>query len=188
MERDIKDVRAQSEAWCEITRPDGKTKAIRTFSILDAKESHLWGKAGPWTEYPYRQMMWRAFWFCARDIAADYLKGLGGAEEVRDYVETELVTPVTAPSRLSDKRSGKDDPEAQSEASDGGTASDPASDHPQDQPEGEEALKLPKEAHWVPMKSKKEGGCENCADEIMVGDPIFWDPKKGRAHHQGHFK
>lgn len=97
-ERDTKETKAKGEAWCKVTRPDGEF-AERTFSLEDAKTAGLWGKQGPWTTNPYRQMAWRAFWFAARDKAADVLKGICGAEEVEDYVETtsEPAAPIAMP-------------------------------------------------------------------------------------------
>lgn len=87
-ERDMKETKAKSEAWCRITRPDNGQVTERTFSIDNAKDAKLWGREGPWTTYPYRQMAWRAFWYAARDAASDVLKGLSGAEELLDVVET----------------------------------------------------------------------------------------------------
>jgi len=86
-EDDVEKVRANGRARCKITRP-GRPPVERTFSIEDAKTARLWGKEGPWTNYPYRQMAWRAFWFAARDAAADLLRGMGGAEELQDMVNT----------------------------------------------------------------------------------------------------
>lgn len=88
-ESDIKTIKDQGFATCKITRP-GHPPCTRTFGIENAKTAKLWGKEGPWTTNPERQMAWRAFWFSARDIAADVLKGLSGAEEVIDYID---ITP-----------------------------------------------------------------------------------------------
>lgn len=76
-------VKANSCARCKITRP-GRHPVQRTFSMEDAKTAGLWGKDGPWRTYPWRQMAWRAFWFAARDAAADLLRGMGGFEEGTD--------------------------------------------------------------------------------------------------------
>ncbi len=76
-------VKQQGFARCKITR-SGRPPVERTFSEEDAKTAGLWQKEGPWKTYPHRQMAWRAFWFAARDAAADLLKGLGGAEELAD--------------------------------------------------------------------------------------------------------
>ncbi len=83
-ERDVKEVQAKNEAYCKVTRPDGQV-VERTFSMENAKTAKLTGKEGPWTNYPYRMMAWRAFWWAARDAAADVLKGISGIEELQDY-------------------------------------------------------------------------------------------------------
>lgn len=106
-EADIDEIRKTGSAWCVITRK-GQNPVRRTFSVDDAKTAGLWGKAGPWTTYPFRQMAWRAFWFAARDAASDLLKGLAGREEIEDIVVEAVpptVTPEQAmPKRKSDKR------------------------------------------------------------------------------------
>lgn len=83
-EDDIEIVKKNGRARCKITRP-GWPPVERTYSIENAKVAGLWNKEGPWKTNPERQMAWRAFWFAARDVASDLLKGLGGAEELRDY-------------------------------------------------------------------------------------------------------
>ena len=88
-EDDTETIKKQGFASCKITRK-GRPPCVRTFSLENAKVAGLAGKAGPWSTYPERQMAWRAFWFAARDIAADVLKGLSGAEEVIDYID---ITP-----------------------------------------------------------------------------------------------
>ncbi len=92
-EDDVAIIRSTGVARCKITRP-GRRPTERTFSIDDAKTAQLWGKAGPWTTSPYRQMAWRAFWFAARDAAADLLRGMGGAEESADYSQVKEMGAV----------------------------------------------------------------------------------------------
>lgn len=70
-------------ATCCVVRPDG-TKIERRFTIGDAKIAGLWGKAGPWKQYPDRMLQMRARGFAARDGAADVLSGLYVAEELHD--------------------------------------------------------------------------------------------------------
>lgn len=82
-EDDTEIVKANGKARCKITRP-GRPPVQRTFTLEDAKTAGLWGKEGPWRAYPHRQMAWRAFWFAARDAAADLLRGMGGFEEALD--------------------------------------------------------------------------------------------------------
>lgn len=70
-------------ATCVVTRPDG-AKITRRFSVGDAKLAGLWGKAGPWKQYPDRMLQMRARGYAARDGAADVLAGLYIAEEIQD--------------------------------------------------------------------------------------------------------
>lgn len=92
-EDDAEVVKANSRARCKITRP-GRPPVQRTFSLEDAKTAGLWGKEGPWRAYPWRQMAWRAFWFAARDAAADLLRGMGGYEEGLDTPAERFMGPV----------------------------------------------------------------------------------------------
>jgi hypothetical protein len=99
-------VEKNARARCKITRK-GRPPVERTFSLENAKTAGLWNKEGPWRNYPYRQMAWRAFWFAARDAAADLLKGLGGVEELADYSVRDMgsveVVP-SAPGQYSDEK------------------------------------------------------------------------------------
>ena len=76
------------------TRRDG-SKGSETFTVADAKAAKLWGKAGPWTDYPRRMLKFRARGFVLRDVFGDVLKGLRTAEEVRDYPEERNITPLS---------------------------------------------------------------------------------------------
>ena len=57
---------------------------IRTFTIKDAKQANLWGRSGPWTQYPERMLEHRARGFALRDAFADKLRGVITTEEARD--------------------------------------------------------------------------------------------------------
>ena len=65
-----------------------------TFTVADAKTAKLWGKAGPWTDYPARMLKFRARGFLLRDVFGDVLKGLRTMEEVRDTPAEINVTPA----------------------------------------------------------------------------------------------
>lgn len=71
-------------ATCRVKRRGG-TEEVRTFSMVDAKLAGLFGKTGPWTQYPKRMRQMRARAFALRDVFADVLKGMPIAEEVMDY-------------------------------------------------------------------------------------------------------
>jgi hypothetical protein len=65
----------------------GKTQTTsQTFTVGDAKKAGLWGKGGPWSNYPKRMLMYRARSFCIRDTFPDALRGAGIAEEFDEFV------------------------------------------------------------------------------------------------------
>jgi hypothetical protein len=69
--------------WCEVTRK-GEQPQRRTFSVADAKKAGLWGKQGPWQQYPDRMLQLRARGFALRDVFPDALRGVITAEEAND--------------------------------------------------------------------------------------------------------
>lgn len=75
----------QMVAHCVATRPDNGEEIPRTFTVADAKKAGLWGKAGPWQQYPKRMLQMRARALALRDGCADMLRGIQVREEVEDY-------------------------------------------------------------------------------------------------------
>jgi len=73
------------QAKCEIRRRGWKKPVVCTFSVADAKQANLWGKRGPWTEYPDRMLQMRARGFAIRNAFQDALKGFISTEEAQDY-------------------------------------------------------------------------------------------------------
>lgn len=84
-------------AVCEIKRKGEPAAEPARFSVDDAKKAGLWGKAGPWTQYPRRMLAMRARAFALRDGFADVLRGLGIAEEVQDTPATIVPPKPPAP-------------------------------------------------------------------------------------------
>lgn len=78
------------KAVCRSKR-EGYAAADTSFSVADAKTAKLWGKEGPWTQYPGRMLKSRARSFNLRDGFGDALKGLLTAEELRDIIDVEEV-------------------------------------------------------------------------------------------------
>lgn len=70
-------------AVCTVRR-NGGNKTVRRFSVAMAKRAGLWGRQGPWQQYPERMLQMRARSYALRDAFSDVLKGLLTAEEVRD--------------------------------------------------------------------------------------------------------
>lgn len=83
-------------ARCEVKRKGEADAIVATFSVADAKKAALWGKQGPWQQYPKRMLTMRARAFALRDGFADILRGLGIAEEVEDTPMRD-VTPAPQP-------------------------------------------------------------------------------------------
>lgn len=80
---------------CAVIRKGMPSPTIQTFDLARATTAHLWGKAGPWTEYPSRMFQMRARGFALRDAFADVLKGLITIEEAMD-IEDVAALPVRA--------------------------------------------------------------------------------------------
>ena len=70
-------------ATCTAKRA-GNPDVVSTFSVEDAKKAGLWGKAGPWQQYPKRMLQMRARGFALRDAFPDILRGLISGEEAAD--------------------------------------------------------------------------------------------------------
>jgi hypothetical protein len=107
----------QMAAICVAKRRGYEKATVVRFSVSDAKKAGLWGKSGPWTQYPKRMLQLRARGFALRDAFPDVLKGLVTAEEAQDYPQAEaaiqlakepvVVRPKFDPPRLEDDAVGK---------------------------------------------------------------------------------
>jgi hypothetical protein len=92
-------------AVCQAKRRGYSKPTTVTFSVADAKKAGLWGKAGPWTQYPKRMLQLRARGFALRDAFPDALRGLITAEEAQDYPQAEaakepaMIRPQGQPAR-----------------------------------------------------------------------------------------
>jgi hypothetical protein len=75
----------QMVATCTAQRRGYPQPTVVKFSVADAKKAGLWGKSGPWSQYPRRMLQMRARGFALRDAFPDVLKGLVTAEEAQDY-------------------------------------------------------------------------------------------------------
>jgi hypothetical protein len=88
-------------AVCQTSRKGKDANVVGRFSVADAKRAGLWGKSGPWTQYPKRMLQLRARGFALRDAFPDVLKGLVTAEEAQDYPANEpaMIRPQGEPAR-----------------------------------------------------------------------------------------
>lgn len=142
------------EATAILTRGDTGKTITRTFSVADAKKANLWGKQGPWQQYPKRMLSMRARSLACRDGAADALMGLQIAEEMRDAPPIRDVTPPQAhggwAQQAREARGEVMPPEDVEQAPD-----EPEIDHTQEA-EAETADET-KEAHWTDDVDPGEG-------------------------------
>ena len=79
-------------AYCTVLR-DGEPEVVSSFSVADAKRAQLWGKQGPWSQYPKRMLQWAAKRWALRDQFPDVLKGLLSADEALDIDPVEDAAP-----------------------------------------------------------------------------------------------
>ena len=80
-------------ATCTVQRR-GEDPVTRTFSTEDAKKAGLFGKQGPWQQYPKRMLQMRARGFALRDVFPDVLRGVYVAEEAQDLPPERDMGPV----------------------------------------------------------------------------------------------
>ena len=76
-----------------------RSPATGVFTVRMAKRARLWGKSGPWSQYPDRMLMVRARAMVLRDLFGDILGGFAIAEEIMD-VTTDEGEPVSATERM----------------------------------------------------------------------------------------
>lgn len=84
-------------ATCKVKRK-GELEQVRYFTVDDAKKANLWGKQGPWSQYPKRMLQMRARSWALRDVFPDVLRGMPIAEELMDTPTEKDVTPQNQPS------------------------------------------------------------------------------------------
>lgn len=97
--RNPSEYKDDTAAVCKVKRRGG-SEVESAFSVADAKRAGLWGKAGPWTQYPFRMLRNRARSFALRDTFGDALKGFRTTEDVKDDEIERDVTPQAADSKL----------------------------------------------------------------------------------------
>ena len=93
----------QMVAMCQAKRRGYEKATTVTFSVADAKKAGLWGKSGPWQQYPKRMLQLRARGFALRDAFPDVLRGLITAEEAQDYQQPAVASePVVVRPKFDD--------------------------------------------------------------------------------------
>ena len=78
-----------------VAKRRGASPVTARFAVADAKKAGLWGKQGPWQQYPARMLQLRARGFALRDAFPDVLRGIISAEEARDMPADKSFTGTT---------------------------------------------------------------------------------------------
>jgi hypothetical protein len=79
----VTEIEDATSSTCIVKRR-GEAEQRRTFTDEDAKKAGLFGKQGPWQNFPKRMRQMRARAFALRDVFPDVLRGLPVAEEIMD--------------------------------------------------------------------------------------------------------
>ena len=77
-------------ATCKALRK-GKPPVVESFSEAEAKQARLWGKSGPWSQYPTKMLKNRARTWALRTQFADALLGLISSEELEEPLPAQPV-------------------------------------------------------------------------------------------------
>lgn len=140
---------------------------VAKFSVADAKRAKLWGKDGPWTQYPQRMLQWRACSWAARDGFADWLKGIQLAEDVQDYepvtVRETFDPSKTATQQLVERLTHKE-PNAPEIPDSSSRPESPAEAPSNTQVEQPATDSVSPESETEPPSNK----CEHCGDEFVT--------------------
>lgn len=146
-------------ATCTVRRlPHGKP-IVREFSVAKAKKAGLWGKGGPWSQYPDRMLQMRARAMALRDGFSDVLRGFKAAEEMFDVIDVEHgpASPAAPPKSLEDLAARIETPAAV-------VVSEPA------------AVETPKAVKEKPAAKKGSAAdYKACIDMLSSGDPAKFD-------------
>lgn len=90
-------------AVCTARRKGMDKARTERFSAADAKRAGLWGKSGPWTQYPKDMLRYKARARCLGSLFADVLCGIPVYEDYQDVVvspEKEIAPPPASPDPL----------------------------------------------------------------------------------------
>ncbi|MGI0120167.1 recombinase RecT [Zooshikella sp. RANM57] len=89
-------------ATCIAKRQGDEEEVVRSFSFEDAKHAGLYGKQGPWKQYPQRMAQMRARSWAVRDAFPDLLRGIAIREEQADVMQPAEEKDVTPAESRSD--------------------------------------------------------------------------------------
>jgi hypothetical protein len=84
-------------AVCKVKRKGIESVRVEKFTAQDAKAAGLWGKAGPWSQYPKDMLRYKARARAFNALFADVLCGLPVAEDYQDVPASKGTEPPPAP-------------------------------------------------------------------------------------------
>lgn len=105
-------------ATCTVRRKPHGNPVTHEFTVARAKKAGLWGKSGPWTQYPERMLQMRARAFALRDTFTDVLRGFKCAEEMYETINVESAPATAAANDLDELAARFDAPSVASIAPD----------------------------------------------------------------------
>jgi hypothetical protein len=91
------------DAGCRVTvwrKGEEDNPTTEVFTVRDAKRAGLWGKSGPWTQYPRQMLFNRARAFAYRHAFPDALMGMRFREEEEDVARADGPRPVGTPQTI----------------------------------------------------------------------------------------
>lgn len=138
-------------AICRVKRAGYEATEVG-FSVGDAKNANLWGKEGPWKQYPFRMLKFRARSFALRDLFGDVLQGMIAREEAADIPPEINVTPMQVDA-----------------------APQPSPQQPAPEPEPVEAELVPEPE---PQQAPPEKPIQQRLEEFVVGEGYTFDEFK----------
>lgn len=81
-------------AVCRVHRLGEDEPTEASFSVLDAQRAGLWGKQGPWAQYPTDMLGYKARARALRGTFADVLRGVAIKEDLEGHVTVETPPPA----------------------------------------------------------------------------------------------
>lgn len=116
-------------AVCVSKRRGWSEPLVSKFGVADARRAGLWGKAGPWSQYPGRMLKWRARGFNLRDQFPDVLKGMASELDPQEVIDV-VATPGADGSTVYASRSDALAAKMREAADTAGNPAPPAADAP----------------------------------------------------------
>lgn len=86
-----------------IKRRDQEKPYTRAFTAAMAQQAGLWGKTGPWAQYPQIMLMTRARTYALREAFPEVLSGLYTDDEVSNFTDTPVRKSTAAPTSAQEK-------------------------------------------------------------------------------------